>query len=58
MARKYIVNGRIYEATGSRKVIVNGRIVEETTATAQPLSNKRISSMHFARPWEPTAMGS
>ena len=31
-SRKYIVNGRIYEATGERKAIVNGRILEETVA--------------------------
>ena len=30
--RKYIVGGKIYEATGERKVIVGGKILEETVA--------------------------
>lgn len=34
MARKYIINGKIYEETGQRKVIVAGKILEETTAAA------------------------
>ena len=34
MARKYIIEGRVYEETAERKAIVAGRIIEETTAAA------------------------
>ena len=57
MARKVIINGKIYEETGTRKIIVNGRIYDATVATAQPLQNKRISSMHFQKHYHPTAVG-
>jgi hypothetical protein len=32
--RKYIIGGKIYEATGSRKVIVGGKVLEEAISTA------------------------
>lgn len=34
MARKLLINGKIYEATGSRKVALNGVIYEETAAAS------------------------
>jgi hypothetical protein len=55
--KKYIVGGKVYEETSERKVIVGGKVLEETTAAAAPLSNDRISSMHFQKMWEPTALG-
>lgn len=34
MARKFIVSGRVYEATAERKVIVSGTVFQEDVAVA------------------------
>ena len=34
--RKYVVNGRIFEAKAERKAVVNGAILETRVATVAP----------------------
>lgn len=58
MARLVTIKGRVYEETGTRTVTVRGRVYEETVSTAQPLVNTRISSIHFLKLYQPTAIGS
>lgn len=57
MARKYILNGRIYEETGERKVIVNGRILEETTSSGAANDLAGTATLTFSTSAAATATG-
>jgi hypothetical protein len=43
--RKFIVNGKVYEASDARKVVVSGKILEEDSAAAVGGATKKLATL-------------
>jgi len=50
--KKYIVGGKVYEATSERKVIVGGKVLQEAIAAAGGTTPKGPLTKIFTGPFE------